>query len=145
MLPPHADSELEFAIGVTGSEDVLFILGLNIFVRDNVLEIEGFSRGIVDEMSGAKLAVFSTSKVEIRDLKLSLGKRLFKDDLPLDEEGPGEPLALASAELGVKRKFTFLGVGLGVGGIFITTESPKESSTVFEGISRKRFLLQFCA
>ena len=56
-------------------------------------------------------------------MKLSFGKRLFKDDLPLVEEGPGDPLILASDGLGVKRKFTFLGVRLGVGGIFIVTDS----------------------
>lgn len=138
MLPPRADSALEFATGVTGSDDVCFILGVKIFVSENDLEIEGFSRSI-DEACGGGMAAFSISKVEIRDLKLSLGNKLFKDDLPFDEEGPGEPPALASTELDVGRKFTFLGVGLGVGGILITTESCEESSNVLEGISRKRF------
>lgn len=142
-LPPRADSALEFAIGVTGSDDVCFILGVKIPVSDNDLEIEGFFRGI-DEASGAGVAAFSISKVEIRDLKLSLGNKLFKDDLPFDEEGAGEPPALASTELGVRRKFTFLGDGLGVGGILITTESREESSNVLEGISRKRFLRFQC-
>lgn len=140
MLPPRVDSELEFAIGVTGSDDALFILGVKIFESDNDLEIDGFSLGMLHEVSGGRLAAFSTSNVEIRDLKLSLGKRLLKDDFPLDVEGPGEPQALASLELGVKRKFTFLGVGLGDGGIFITTESCEESSNVLEGISKKRLL-----
>lgn len=141
MLPPCVGSELEVSIELTGSDDVLFILGVKIFVSDNDLEIDGFSLGMLYEESGGRLAAFSKSSVEIRDLKLSLGKRFLKDDFPLD--GPGDPQAFTSLELGVKRKFTFLGVGLGDGGIFISTESCKESSNVDEGISKKR-LLSFC-
>ena len=68
-------------------------------------------------------------------MKLSFGKRVLIDDLPLDEDGPEDPLAIASEEVGVNTKFTFLGVGLDVGGIFIATKS-----VVRDGISRKRFL-----
>lgn len=134
-LPPCEDSE--FANGVTGSEDALLILGVNIFESDRDLDIEGFSRCVVNEESEAMLAALSTSKVQFRDLKLSFGKRFFNDDFPLEEE-PGDPIALPSIELGVSRKFTFLGVGVCVGGIFITTESCKDSSIVFDGISKMR-------
>lgn len=85
--------------------------------------MEGFSLSEVEEDSGAKIAAFSISELAFLCLKLSFGKRLFKDDLPLDVEGPGDPLILASDGLGVKRKFTFLGVILVVGGIFIMTDS----------------------
>lgn len=121
MLPECADSEFEFAIGVTGSDDVLFTLGVNIFVREYDLGIEGFSCTSVDEASEARLAAFSASE-ELRYMKLSFGKRFLMDDLPLAEEGPGEPVTLSSAELGVRRKFTFLGVGVGVWAIFIATK-----------------------
>lgn len=134
-LPPCADSGCERAIGVTGKDDVLLIRGVNSFVRDNDLEMEGFSLAPVDDPSEARLEAFSISE-ELRYLKLSFGKRAFIDDLPLAEEGPGDPLTLASMEPGVKRKFTFLGVGLGVGGIFIATKSSAQSSDVLEGISR---------
>lgn len=95
---------------------------MNIFESDNDLEIDSVSREIVDEPPRARLAAFSLSKVELRFLKLNFGRRLFMDDLPL-LEGPGEPVALVSLGLGVRKKFTFLGVGLGVRGIFILTES----------------------
>lgn len=139
-FPLHVGSRFVCMIGVTGRDDVLFILGVNIFVSDNDLEMEGFSRGAVFEVSGARLAAFSISELELRYLKLSFGKRPFKEDLALDKEGPGEPLVLASA--GFKLKFTLLGVGvgLGVGGILIMTDSCEESSSVLEGISKKRFL-----
>ena len=42
-LPTLADSEFECAIRATGNDDVLFIQGENIFVSDNVLDMEGFS------------------------------------------------------------------------------------------------------
>lgn len=133
-LPLHVGSRLESTFGFTGRDAVLFILGVNIFVSDNDLDIEGFSRGWLP--SGTWLATFSISVLEFRYLKLSFGKIPFKVDLPLDVDGPGEPLVLASAEEAVKRKLTLLGVGvgLGVGGIFIMTESCEESSAVREGI-----------
>lgn len=85
--------------------------------------MEGFSRGgPAGDPSKARLTAFSTSE-ELRFLKLSFGKRDLLHDLPLDEEGPGDALNLASLEPGVRLKFTFLGVGLGVGGIFIATKS----------------------
>ena len=116
LVPPCADSGFEWMMGVTGSDEVLFILGVKIFERDKDLDIEGFSCAPFDEPSRARLATFSTSE-ELLWIKLNLGKRLLIDDLPLDEDGPGDPdpLILTSEGLGVKRKFTFLGVW----GIFI--------------------------
>lgn len=122
-LPVIADSEFECAIRVTGIEDVLFIGGVNIFVSDNVVATTGFSLGELEEDSGSKFAGFSMSELGFLYLKLTFGKRFFKDDLPLDEEGPEDPVILASDGLGVKKKFTLLGVKLGVGGIFIATDS----------------------
>lgn len=134
------DSGFKSKIGVTGRDDVLFILGVNSFVRDNDREIVGFSLVPVAEPSEGKLSAFSTSE-EVRYLKLSFGKRPLMDDLPLEEEGPGDPLVLPSVEPGVSKKFTFLGVGLGVGGIFIPTKSCEVASDSLQGISRKRFCL----
>lgn len=122
-LPPLTDSGLECSSGVPGRDDVLFILGVNILESDNDLEIEGFSREIADEPPKARLAAFSLSKVALRFLKLNLGRRLFMDDLPLVAEGLGDQVALASLGLGVRKKFTFFGVGLGVASIFILTGS----------------------
>lgn len=145
-LPLPAESRLDCAIGVTGSDDVLFILGVNIFVSDSDLDIKGLSLGVAHEVSAAWLAAFSTSKLVFRYLKFSFGKKPFMDDLALDDEGPGEPFFLASAEQGVKLKFTLLGVGvgLGVGGILTMTESCEETASVLEGISKKRFLRFQC-
>lgn len=56
-------------------------------------------------------------------MKLNFGKRLLMDGLPLDEEGPGDAVTLSSIESGVRRKFTLLGVGIGVESIFISTTS----------------------
>lgn len=123
MLPPLTDSGFECSSGVPGRDDVLFILGVNIFESDNDLEIEGFSREVVDEPPRARLAALSLSEVALRFLKLNFGRRLFLDDLPLVAEAPGDPVTLVSLGLGVRKKFTFFGVGLGVGGIFILTES----------------------
>lgn len=112
---------------------------MNSFVRDNDLAIAGFSRVPAADASDGKFSAFSISE-EVRDLKLSFGKRPFMDDLALEEDGPGDPLVLAAAESGVRRKFTFLGVGLGVvDGIFIPTKSGEDASDGLEGISRKRF------
>ena len=138
MLPECADSGFECAIGVTGSDDVLFTLGVNIFESEYDLGIEGFSCIPVDGASEARLEAFSISE-EVRYMKLNFGRRLLMDDLPLAEGGPGEPVILSSVEPGVRRKFTFLGVGVGVEGIFIPTKPWEDSPDVLEGISRKRF------
>lgn len=118
------DSLLEFPIGVAGSEDALLDLGVNSFVNDSDLAMEGFSLSPVIEASGSGLVAFSVSAAEFRCMKLILGSKFFMDDLPLEEEGPGDAiLFLASFELGVKRKFTLLGVAPGVGGILMMTLS----------------------
>lgn len=128
--------------GVTGNDDVLLILGVNIFVRDKDLEIDGFSRAIPFEFSKATLVrAFSISVLELRYLKPIFGKRFLKGDFPLvDEDGPGELDVLAMVEVGVNWKFTLLGVGvgLGVGGIFTMKESCVESPIVLVGICKKR-------
>lgn len=126
--------------GVTGSDEVLLIRGVNIFVSDNDLEIEAFSCETFGDVPSTLLAAFSISPNGLRYKKLNLGKRLLKGDLALDEEGPGDPLTLALLELefGVKRKFTLLGVGLGVIGMAITRVS-REDTSFREGMSRKRF------
>lgn len=95
---------------------------MNILVSDNDREIEAFSCEAFGDAPSTMLAAFSISLEGLRYKKLNLGKRLLKGDLLLEEEGPGDPLTLALLELefGVKRKFTLLGVGLGVIGIAIT-------------------------
>ena len=94
MFLPCKDSGFERAIGLTGKDDVLFIFGVKSFVRDNVLVIKGFSRVPVDEAPSARMAAFSISEVEVRYLKLNFGSRFLMDDLPLDDEGPGDTLNL---------------------------------------------------
>ena len=130
----------ECPISSTGNDDVLLILGVNILVRDNDLEIEGFSRWPEEEPSGAAVVPFSIS-VGGRYLKLNFGKMLLMDDLPFDVEDPGELFIGASTEREVTRKFTLLGVGVGLGviGILTATKSWEHSSGVLEGISRRRF------
>lgn len=81
--------------------------------------MDNFSCDVVAEEPGSISAAFSVSGLELRFLKLNLGNRFLKDDLPLDDMGPGDPFPLGSAELGVKTKFTFFGVGVGVGNDFI--------------------------
>lgn len=60
-------------------------------------------------------------------------------DLVFDDEGPGDALILAKLGLGNGEKFTLLGVGLGVGGMFILTKFSLASSRVLEGICKTRF------
>lgn len=89
--------------------------GVNILVRDQDLGMDTFSRDVVAEEPGSISVAFSVSGgLELRFLKLNLGNRFLKDDLPLDDKGPGDPFTLGSAALGVKTKFTFFGVGVGV-------------------------------
>nr|GMD62739.1 hypothetical protein Iba_chr12bCG8290 [Ipomoea batatas] len=83
----------ECAIGDTGNDDVLFILGLKIFVTESCLSIEGFSC-LPGEHPRASIAARSMSDVVFRNLKLNLGMKLFTDDdLPLDDES-GDPSSL---------------------------------------------------
>ena len=120
-LPSVIDSELKCATGVTGKDEVLFMRGVNIFERDQDLDIDGFSCDAVVEEPESRLEALSisVSGFMFRFLKLSFGRRFLMDDFALDEEGPGELFSLESEGLGVNMKFTLLGVGVGVGGIFI--------------------------
>lgn len=88
-LPPWEDSLFDCLISSSGNDDALLILGVNILVRDNDLEIEDFSPMPEEEISGAAALGFSIS-IGVRYLKLSFGSRLLMDDLLLDVEGPGE-------------------------------------------------------
>lgn len=112
---PWEESGFEFAIGVTGNETELFILGVKIFENDHDLDIDGLSCAAEVEETESAL---SASELEPRFLRLNLGRRFRMDDLPRVEVGPEDPYTLESG-LGVRRKFTLLGVGVGVGGIFI--------------------------
>ena len=73
---------------------------------DKGLEALAFSCVPADEEA-------SSTSEELRYMKLSLGKRVLMDDLPLDEEDGPEDIA-SEEEVGVNIKFTFLGVGLDV-------------------------------
>lgn len=139
-IPPWADSGFECKIGVAGKDDVLFILGVKIFVRENVLAIDGFSL-ISGETPSASMAAFSISEFGLRNLKLSLGRRFFMADFPLDVEGPGDTSTMTWLGLGNGEKFTLLGVGIGEGGMFIVTDSSTDPLTVALGILRIRFCL----
>lgn len=90
MITPASFSGFDFPIWVAGSDDVLFILDVKAFERDNDLDnevaIDGFSCELVaGEAPRTRLATFSISGVEFRYLKLSLGKTLFMDDFPFSE------------------------------------------------------------
>lgn len=74
-------------------------------------------------------------------MRLNFGRRFFTDNLALDGEGAGDPPVLTSVEPRFRTKFTFLGVGLEAGGIFIPTKSLEDTSEAMEGISRRRFCL----
>lgn len=62
-------------------------------------------------------------------------------DLVFDEDGPGDLLILTKLGLGNGEKFTLLGVGLGVLGMFILTYSSPASSISLEGTCKTRFCL----
>lgn len=128
-------------MGVTGRDEVLLILGVNSFESDSDLDIEAFSCNAEGEYTTSPCP-FSISVWEVFGLKPAFGIRFFRDDFPLggtlEEVGPGP------GEVEVKEKFTLLGVGLGVGGILITTESSGERPVVLEGICKDRFFLLHC-
>lgn len=121
LFPPCIDSGFEWAIGVPGTDDALFIFGVNSFVRDNVLEIRRFSHILAGESPSAIIADFSMSDVLLWRLKLSFGRRLFMVNLVFDDEGPGDQLTFTNLGLGNGEKITLLGVQLGVWGMFILT------------------------
>lgn len=129
----------EWPTGVTGKDDVvLFPRGVNILVNDHDLEKDGGDWIVLT-------TAFSVSEtVLFLFLKLSFVRRLFFDDLVLDAWVVGDPSG--PEEFGVKLKFTFFGVGVGVGGIFIRTNSPEEEDgcNVLDGISKNRFCFLHC-
>lgn len=118
------DSVFECPISSNGNDEVLFILGVNILLSDNDLEIKGFSRGPEEETSRVDAFAFSIS-ASVLFLKLNFGRMFLNDDLPFDVADPGELFVGASTGREVIRKFTLLGVGVGVGlgviGILIAT------------------------
>lgn len=116
LMLPLIDSGFECAIGVTGKDDVLLMRGVNILVSDHDLEMDTFSCGTT---AGPESGMVIFSSKIIRDFKFSLGKRFLIANFPRDGEGPGDEVILESAVLGVKRKFTLFGVGVGVDGILI--------------------------
>lgn len=114
LILPLEDSGFGCSIGVTGKDEVLFTRGVNNLENDQDLDMDTFS---------SDKAAFSVSVFVLRNLKLSFGKRFLMDDLLLHEEGLGNAFALELEELGVKRKFTLFGVGVGVGSILTCTNS----------------------
>ena len=130
-LAPGNELSCKIVTGLTGNDDVLLTAGMNNLVKDNDLKTEGFSF-CPPENSGACTLCFSLSVAELRDLKLSLGRRFFMDDLPLDNDGLGGINILAEVGVIVLHESTFVEAELGVGGIFILTDvSPKS----LDGIS----------
>lgn len=88
--------------------------------RDNVLERKGFFDAIdAADPSSARKAAFSISELVLRNLKLSLGRKVLIFGLFFDEEGPGDSLLLGKIGLGHGEKITLLGGG--VRGMFILT------------------------
>jgi len=62
--------------------------------RDNVLERKGFFGATVADPPSARKAAFSISELVLRNLKLSLGRKVLIFDLFFDDEGPGDSLLL---------------------------------------------------
>lgn len=123
---------------MTGKDDDVFVLGVKSLVKENVLGMRGLSLLLAGEAPNASIAAFSMSKVLFRNLKLSLGRRVFIVALRLDGEGAEVPSTLAKLGLGMGEKLTLLGVRLGVGGISITAVSSLPNSEVLGGTSRTR-------
>lgn len=63
-LTSCVDFRVEYAIGLTGRDDIFFIWGVIIFVSDHNLLVEGISFGIVYEAHEANLGTSSLSKLE---------------------------------------------------------------------------------
>lgn len=116
------DPGLECAIGVAGKEYALFPFGVKNFESENVLVIRGLPP-LTDEGDPMdRMAAFSLSEEEFLNLKLSLGRRFFIDDLSLrmvELEDLSNP---ATIGLFIGEKFTLLGVGR----MLICTESSGE-------------------
>lgn len=118
----RTDSGFESATRVTGRDDVLLMDGENSFAKENDLDTRGLSVDPADEAPRARIVAFSMSEVELRDLKLTRGRRLFKDGFPLDDDGLGDIFIFAEDGLGIGGIFTFMEVGLGAGGMFVLTK-----------------------
>lgn len=112
-LPQSADSGFKCSSGSMGKDEVLLMRGVNILERDQDLEMDTFSCGTVAEEPKSISVAFSISRLELWDMKFSLGNKFLMDDLPL-WRGPGDPFTLGSEGLGVTRKFTFFAIGVGV-------------------------------
>lgn len=100
-------------------DDVLLILGVKIFVSDHDREIVSLSCVATADEHESKLTALSTSEFEPQCLKLNFGIKLLMEGFPLVEEASEDSFSNESQGSGVKRKFTLLGVGVGVGGMFI--------------------------
>lgn len=78
-------------------------------------------------------------------LKPTLGIRFFREDLLRGGGGGGAAEEeVGAGELEVREKLTLLGVGLGVGGILMTTDSSGERLAALEGICKERLLRLHC-
>lgn len=130
-------------MGVIGRDEVLLILGVNSFESDSDLDIEAFSCNEEGEDTTSHCP-FSISVLEVFGLKPAFGIRFFREDFPRGGTAAEEEVGPRPGEVEVKEKFTLLGVGLGVGGILITTESSGERPVVLEGICKDRFFLLHC-
>ena len=125
-------------------DDALLILGVKILVSDHEREMDSLSCVATVEELESTLTALSTSEFEPRCLKPNFGIKLMIEGFPLAEGGSEDSFGNESLKSGVKRKFTLLGVGIGVGGMFICTTSGGDSSAALVGISRKRFGFLHC-
>ncbi|KAL5977366.1 hypothetical protein ACLOJK_021712 [Asimina triloba] len=102
------DSGPEFATGVTGKEFVLFaVVAEKTLVRENDLEVEGFSSGSSDVgVPGMMRTVFSHSGTEFLVLKLLCGSKFLIDGFPFAELGRGGKPDLA--ETGLVKEVMFI-------------------------------------
>lgn len=125
-MPPTAESpckELSLISSEwSGRDDVLLILGLNIFVKDNVLKAKG--------LSWTWASPLSFSKDELRNLKLRPWRRFLIGCFSLDENDDGDLWAFAYALLEEEP---------GVGSILILTEFIEDASILLGGTSMERF------
>lgn len=104
-------------MGVTGKDDVRFILGVKNLVNDHVRDIDSLSCPVTFEEVESVFDAFSVSVLAPRFLNFC--RRLLADNRPLFDTEPGDPLGLGFEVLLGVWKLTLLGVGVGVGGIFI--------------------------
>lgn len=101
-----------------GNDDVLLILGLNNFEKENEPNREGFSPFSAEYASGAWVSYLSTSEAEGWNLKLSPERSFFMKVLPLDDVEHGDACIFADAGLHIGRIFILLESEPGVKGTF---------------------------